>query len=271
MKRLHTLLAGVVILMATACTQEQPGIFSMPDNRLNFQFYDGNGDLVDDAELVTDAMRFYSFSFVFSGMEAVRDTVWFTATTMGPLSKEARPYALRQIQREGVLNAEPGVHYVAFDDPEMQALCQVAPDSCTVQVPVILLRDASLKDTTAVLEFGFAENAYFKPGYDGFTTRYIEFADRLTKPSYWDMYGLGIYYFGDYGEVKHQLLIEWTGHPWDDAYIEEFMYSDYAYQNYICDYVTKRLAEENAEREAAGLGVYEEKDGTLVNFTPSYY
>lgn len=270
MKRLHTLLAGVAILMATACTQEQPGSFSMPDNRLNFQFFTAEGTLIDETESVTDEMRYSSFSFVFSGVNAVRDTVWFSASTMGMLSDEYRPYALRQIQREGVLNAEPGVHYVAFDDPEMQALCQVAPDSNTVQVPIILLRDVSLKDTTVVLEFGFAENNYFKPGYDGFITRTIEISDHLTKPTNWDLFYLDVYYLGVYGEVKHQLMIEWTGHPWDDAYIEEFMYGDPAYMNYIIDYCTKRLTEENAKRVAAGLDVYKEKDGTPVDFTPLY-
>ena len=271
MKRLHTLVAGIAILGMAACGEQQPGSYSMPDNRLNFVI-----DATDTwgypipSEDITDEQRTYTFSFVFGSKEAVRDTVWFEIETMGELSQEYRPFALQQIQREGVLNAEPGVHYVAFDDPEVQSFYRVAPDSNTVQVPVIVLRDASLQDTTAVLEFSIAENEYFKPGYAALSYRILEITDRLSKPGNWDDSYLEYSYFGEYGEVKHQLLIDWTGNPWDEEYIDEFLAGDSAYVNYIVDYCTQRLEEENAARLAQGLDVYREKDGTEVVFGPSY-
>lgn len=272
MKRLHTLLAGIAVLGMAACSKQQPGEYALEGDRLNFTIEadDDYGDQLPSGD-ITDEDRTYAFSFVYSGMDAVRDTVWFEATTMGELSQEYRPFKLQQIQREGVMNAESGVHYVAFDDPEVQDLYRVAPDSNTVQVPVIVLRDdPMLQDTTVVLEFGIVANEYFQPGYDGFSRRILEITDRLAKPANWDGSGMEYYYFGEYGEVKHQLMIDWTGNPWDEEYIEEFLNGDQAYISYISDYCVKRLEEENAKRVAAGLDVYREKDGTEVVFGPSY-
>lgn len=271
MKRLHTLLAGIAVLGMAACSEQQPGEYALEGDRLNFtiEASDDYGEQLPAAD-ITDEQRTYAFSFVYGGDDVERDTVWFEATIMGDLSKMYRPYCLQQIQREGVMNAEPGVHYVAFDDPDVQDLYRVAPDSNTVQVPVIVLRDASLQDTTAVLEFSIAENEYFKPGYAALSYRILEITDRLSKPGNWDDSSLEYVYFGEYGEVKHQLLIDWTGNPWDEEYIDEFLAGDSAYVNYIVDYCTQRLEEENAARLAQGLDVYREKDGTEVVFGPSY-
>lgn len=270
MKRLHTLLAGIAVLGATACSEQEPGSYAMTDNRLNFVIEIPDAWEEVTSEDITDEDRTYAFSFVYSGEEAERDTVWFEATTMGDLSKEYRPYRLQQIQREGVMNAEPGVHYVAFDAPEVQDLYRVAPDTSTVQVPVIVLRSDMLQDTTVVLEFGFVANDYFQPGYDGFSRRILEITDRLAKPSNWDGSYMEDYYFGEYGEVKHQLMIDWTGNAWDAEYIDEFLNGDPAYISYITEYLAVRLEEENSARLDAGLDVYKEKDGTEVVFGPSY-
>lgn len=266
MKRLMTIwwCAGALALALamSACNKDQYEIYDSPEGRLNFLFYTENEyyeTVVAYAEDVTDEMRTYAFSFVFSGMEAERDTVWFSATTMGYLSGEYRPYALRQIRREGVKNAEPGVHYVAFDDPEVQDLYRVAPDSNTVQVPVIVLRDdPALQDTTVVLEFGFADNGVFMPGYAGLDTRILEITDRLAIPENWVSSDLDKY-VGAYSELKHQLMIEWTGEAWDADYIAELMSAnaDRAYVEYLAAWFAQRLEEENAIREANGEEPYD--------------
>lgn len=254
--------ALALALAMSACNKDQYEIYDSPEGRLNFLFYTENEyyeTVVAYAEDVTDEMRTYAFSFVFSGMEAERDTVWFSATTMGYLSGEYRPYALRQIQREGVKNAEPGVHYVAFDDPEVQDLYRVAPDSNTVQVPVIVLRDdPALQDTTVVLEFGFADNGVFMPGYAGLDTRILEITDRLAIPENWVSSDLDKY-VGAYSELKHQLMIEWTGEAWDADYIAELMSAnaDRAYVEYLAAWFAQRLEEENAIREANGEEPYD--------------
>ena len=228
--------ALALALAMSACNKDQYEIYDSPEGRLNFLFYTENEyyeTVVAYAEDVTDEMRTYAFSFVFSGMKAERDTVWFSATTMGNLSGEYRPYALRQIRREGVKNAEPGVHYVAFDDPALQ-------------------------DTTVVLEFGFADNGVFMPGYAGLDTRILEITDRLAIPENWVSSDLDKY-VGAYSELKHQLMIEWTGEAWDADYIAELMSAnaDRAYVEYLAAWFAQRLEEENAIREANGEEPYD--------------
>lgn len=125
MKKLYSLFAGLCLLAAVACNDDDLSVYNVSDCRLNFVFYDTDSTLLA-VEKVTDQMRLRPFSFVLeSTVEATRDTVWLDASTMGFLSDEARPLALQQIEVEGVKNAEPGVHYVAFDDPEVVSLYRV--------------------------------------------------------------------------------------------------------------------------------------------------
>ena len=69
--------------------------------------------------------------------------------------------------------------------------------------------------------------------------------------------------------MKHQLMIEWSGQPWDDTYITEMYNTDSGYLDYMDQVFAKRLAEENAIRKSQGLDVWREADGTEVDFTPA--
>ncbi len=275
MKKLYGFCAGLCLLGAVTACNDDNGMekYDTPDCRLNFLYYDRDSSLVDAGD-VTDEMRFYSFSFVLaSAVDAERDTVWFEVETMGFLSDEPRPVGLRQIAVEGVKNAEPGKHYVAFDDPEVAALYRVAARQNRTRIPVIVLRkDDALQDTTVVLKFGFKDNGYFLPGYEGLDSRTMEITDRLAQPENWyTRLAWGGYYnlkalVGPYGEMKHRLMIEWTEKPWDAEYIEEVLTGDNAYLSYLISWFPKRLAEENALRQEAGEDIYKEKDGTPVKF-----
>ena len=276
MKRLYSLLAGVCLLGAVACNDNDLEKYDTPDCRLNFLYYNGDSTLVDAGD-VTDEMRFYPFSFTLSSrVDAERDTVWFEIETMGFLSDNARPVTFRQIEVENVMNARPGVHYVAFDAPELASLYQVEGGKSRARIPVVVLRDAALTDTTVVLKFGFKENGYFMPGYAGLDCRTIEITDRLAQPENWYTPGLAYGYYslkaliGPYGETKHRLMIEWTGKKWDKEYIEEFLTGDTAYLSYLISWFQKKLAEENALREEAGEDVYREKNGERVEFVTTW-
>lgn len=274
MKKLYTLFAGLCLLVLAACNDDDFSVYDSPDCRLNFLFYNSDSSVMA-VENVTDQIRLRAFSFVLeSNVEAVRDTIWLDASTMGFLSDETRPFALEQIRVEGVKNAEPGLHYVAFDDPEVTSFYQVAARKNRVSLPVIVLRnDEALQDTTVVLKIGFKDNGYFKPGYEGIDTRTIEITDNLAQPENWytgyPHWALGNY-IGDYGEVKHRLMIEWTGKVWDAAYIEEFMNGDSAYMSYMTSWLMKKLQEENAARLDEGEEVYKEKDGNPVDFSSKW-
>ena len=91
----------------------------------------------------------------------------------------------------------------------------------------------------------------------------ITFTDMLTKPDAW---GAAMnWYFGEYGKVKHQFMIDVTGEKWDDDYINSFI-NDYGYVTYLKSKLRTALDEENARRRAAGLGDLCEENGMLINW-----
>lgn len=279
MKKLYSLLAGLCLLAAAACNDDDLAKYETPECRLNFLYYakDSSSLKVKD---VTDEMRKYSFSFTLaSAVEAERDTVWFDVETMGFLADEVRFAELRQIPVEGVKNAEPGVHYVAFDDKEMKGMGRIEPGKSRGKIPVILLRAEELEDTTVVLKFGFKENEYFMPGYEGLDTRTMEITDRLAQPTNWyTRYGQGRGWcmanrIGHYGELKHRLMLEWTPLKWDEECIEQIMTGkmDAAYVGYIYSLLSRKLREANEQLKAEGKEPYTEKDGTTeVSFEADY-
>ena len=124
----------------------------------------------------------------------------------------------------------------------------------------MLLRDPSLDEKTVVLSFTFADNGYFSPGYELMSTRTIFFTAKPVEPSNWSDA-----MFGDWGPLKHQLFMEWTGERWDVDYINS-LYDDATYPEYINTWLHNKLEEENTKREAAGLGKYEEEDGTEIEY-----
>ena len=99
------------------------------------------------------------------------------------------------------------------------------------------------------------------------------FFKTCSEPSYWNYnygdedYAWGFWnYFGTYGIVKHQFLIEQNGEKWDDDYIKSLMDGDSAYLTFLAQKMAQRLEEVNAERAAQGEGPLCEADGTPVSF-----
>lgn len=222
-----------------------------------------------------DSIR--NFSFVYGPSNKSVDTVWVKVETIGRLSEANRDITFEQIQTNGT-NAVPGTHYVAFDDPAVKSHYIVPGGASTVNVPVILKRDVTLKNTSVELCFRIVKNDYFKvnnPSRNRFT---IIFSDKLSKPTNWGYFAK--YHFKVYGFVKHQFMIEQTGFKWDDDYLYNVMgftssltYSGGTNSNYDSGFVTyiqqiliKKLQQVNAERVAQGLDVLKESDGTVVAF-----
>ena len=103
----------------------------------------------------------------------------------------------------------------------------------------------------------------FISGYANELFKEITFTDMLTKPDAW---GAAMnWYFGEYGKVKHQFMIDVTGEKWDDDYINSFI-NDYGYVTYLKSKLRTALDEENARRRAAGLGDLCEENGMLINW-----
>lgn len=171
-----------------------------------------------------------AFTFFYENSAVKQDTVFFDIYTVGGISKEDRHFKLEQIQVEGAKNAEPGKHYIGFDQPEASRNFVIKADSVHARLPVILLRDASLRDTNVVLRFQFVTGGDFAVGQADNLWREIGYTDRLSQPGKWDA-SFTKYYFGEYSVTKHKFMIDSTGKKWDDAFIVE-IYSDYALLQY---------------------------------------
>ena len=225
-KLIYIFLAAALITIAAAgCQKDKYYLFNDvgriqfgPDP--SFQYRSGY-ELADTVK---------AYTFIYEDQMVHRDTVFFDIYTIGGTSGKDRQFKLAQIQVPGVLNAEPDKQYAGFDNPDATANFIIKADSVHCRVPIILLRDASLKDTNVVLRFQVVENSDFKTGQADNLWRQIGFTDRLSQPGRWDA-SFSKYYFGDYSTVKHKFMIDSTGKRWDDDFITE-IYADYSLLQY---------------------------------------
>ena len=134
-------------------------------------------------------------------------------------------------------------------------------------MPIVVLRDPSLDTQSVALRITFKDNGIFQPGYPAYNTHTLHISGRLTRPSQWDL-NYWDYNFVEYTETIHELMIQWTGNAWDDDYIKELAAGDSAYLDYLKGYFQEKLAELNAKRQAQGLDILREPDGTPVKFEP---
>lgn len=261
-------LATIMLGGATSCEKELEA-YSNADCYLNFRFLDVNGNDMKNEEIaknasVVDVPLLYNFK---THGNVTSDTLWIQAKTAGFVMDYDREYALEQVQVEGADNAVAGVDYVAFDTPEAQRIQVVKAGESLFNVPIVMLRSNNLQTKNVVLKVRFKENQNFKNGFTMMQTRMLSFTDRLSKPAVWDDCNLNKV-FGEYGNVKYQLMIDWSGKPWSDEFILEQYNQDQGYLRYMDQVFAKQLEKENAERQSKGLDVWREADGTAVDFTP---
>lgn len=273
-KSIKYILAALTLLpLATSCEKDLP-TYNTQDAWLNFVYYDYNNEPIiktedlEDIEGITN--NYYSFvmASITEDKELTEDTVWIEVSTMGFLSDQNRTVELEQIATEEN-DAVPGVHYIAFNDPQLLAKSYVPAGANSAFIPIVVLRDASLEEKDAVLRFTIKDNGFFKPGYQAMSVQTLYISGRLNQPSKWSAYYCD-YYFGTYGQKKHELMIEWTGKNWDDDYLDEFFGGDPGYVDYMAHWFKVKLEEENQKRVDAGLGKYTEDDGTIIEFTYPY-
>ena len=269
MKKIFNIFVLGLLLVTTSC-EKSLEVFSDTTCRLNFYYR--------EAEITSNFqpnMAQGSFSFIYSG-NIQQDTVWVEVESMGLLADYDRPITIEQVDTTAVM-AVAGKHYVPFDDPSLVKYYVMPAGKARTKLPIVVLRDASLKHESVVLKYHIKPNDFFTKGYDVFQTRSLSITDRLAQPAYWTkgypMYGYyySLYNFiGYYGVVKHQFMIDITGKPWDDAFIEEFITGDTNYLNYILNKLVSELDKYNAKRQEQGLDVLREEDGTEVNFDSRY-
>lgn len=241
--------AGLSALLLSGCEQELP-VYDNPVSYLKF-VYDNKGDTLTN------------FSFAYGPDSVTVDTFHVKLQLQGNLSSSPRVVTLKQFPAgEGLDDAVPGVHYVAFNDAQLANYYILAGDTTTVTVPVILKRDKSLKEKNYHLKFTIASTDVFSVGSKENSFRHIVIADRLIKPNHWGDYVQ--YFFGDYGAAKHKFLIDVTGKKWDDDYVDNefhnYLTNDQSYLFWLNQKVQTALTEYNATHSEP----LKEADGQLV-------
>jgi len=206
-----------------------------------------------------------NYSFVFVGETATHDTVWLEVRTQGKMYDFPRPVKLKTVAPYGGNQAQAGVHYVDLENSSLKNFYVIPSGANSARLPIVLLRDNSLKEKPAQLRIEFEDNEYFQKGFSGnWAHRTIIVTDMLSKPQIWDSGPRT--FFGVYGQAKHRFMIETANQAFDDAWMSAHFSGstplDRDYIQYLAAWLQKKLNERN-EREG---NVLTEDDGTVVRF-----
>lgn len=172
-----------------------------------------------------------SYTFVYEDAKVTRDTIYIPMKTIGGIAPHDRTFTVEQAPEYDVayirdpntnkitdstvtekpFKAIPGKHYVAFSDPGEQAILQVAADSAAGVVPIILIRDTSLKSNSYRLRIRLTANDEFAIGEKNAIEKTIVFSDKLERFDSWKVdngTAAAYIYFGKYSTGKHQFMID---------------------------------------------------------------
>jgi hypothetical protein len=172
-----------------------------------------------------------SYSFLYKDAAVTKDTVYIQMNTMGGIVDHNRVITIEQIPeydkiyvRDPVTNkitdsiitekpfkAIPGKHYISFTDPAVQGLMVVMADSAVSKMPVILIRDTSLKTNSYRLRIKLIANDEFAIGETKAVEKVIVFSDRLERFESWkadQASSPAFAVFGKYSTGKHQFMID---------------------------------------------------------------
>lgn len=201
-------------------------------------------------------------TFVYDEPGTETGIVYIPVRAVGFVKDYDRPFVVRQVDAKDVVNAVPGTHFQVFGE---QQFVMPAGKSKTY-IPITIINDASLGNEQFVLCLELGTNKYFKASIEEDLHKNIEITNLLTKPESW-----ADWYFGTYGPVKHQFLIDISGEKWDDEFCRK-VNSNY---NLVLFWKTKgnqEVALENERRAAEGKGPLREaplpgeEEGILVGF-----
>jgi hypothetical protein len=203
--------------------------------------------------LATGQRDSLSYSFFLQGPTVMRDTIFIFIRTMGLPSPEARPFRMMQANAGDSTAAQAGVHYLPFDSAA--EIMYVPARAIDAYMPVIVLRDTSLKTKEMRLEITIAENEYFKPGIQDNTKFTLKLTDFAVMPASWSTWGI---FFQTWGPQKMLFLTKSLGIDFNEPAPREFDVLMY-YGGWAKDLLKKY----NDEHPDDPL---KEDDGTLVTF-----
>lgn len=188
-------------------------------------------------------------TFVYDGSEVTRDTVYVSINTIGDISSQDRAVKIVQITDPSILNpAVAGQHFLPFDDASLKALMVVKANAVTAKLPIVLLRDPSLKEKTVRLRLELVANDQFGLGEQKSRAITIVFSDRLERFYSWRVDATQaptFLAFGKYSTTKHQFMIDQLGEIVDERWYQAALGLG-AIQHYK-NLLKQRLADFNAD------------------------
>ncbi len=202
----------IIIPLVTllSCSKEQYNLYSEADR---IEFGPATKYIYSSSYQLYDTLK--SFTFVYEDASVIQDTVFFDIYTMGNVTDKDRAFKLKQVQVDGADNCVAGVHYKAFNDASVSKHYVIKAGHNHESIPIVFLRDASLKVKSYVLRVEIEENENFKPGETYKLWRKVYVADRLVRPNSWNT-TVEKYYLGTYSYVKHSWMVAQTGLKWDE-------------------------------------------------------
>lgn len=229
----------LIIVMCGSCKKDIPRSYS---GQQFLEFY-----YVDDIKAVTAG---YS-TYFYKDAAVQYDTVLYHVRSVGTVPSKASYFRFTAFADTSATPAYPdavaGVHYVPFDNANMKLLWKLEADSFEAYVPIITIRDASLKTSTYQLHFRIDTSKDFDPGSPNHTEGILYISDRLSRPSNWT----DNFFLGAYGPVKQQFMIDQSGDRWDADFIATIG-TNTSLQAYYNFKFTQALKTLNAQRIAAG-------------------
>lgn len=171
-----------------------------------------------------------SATFVYDAASVVKDTIYIQVNTIGGITGYDRQVKLMQVPeytytyvRDPQTNqitdtvktavpytAVPGIHYVDLNDPSLAPLMVVKANEVVAMVPVVLLRDTSLKTNSYRLRLQLVANEQFGLGEINARSRTVVFSDHLERFFSWRVdngVAPAFTFFGKYSIGKHQFMI----------------------------------------------------------------
>lgn len=207
MKRLIYFLAMVLVAVtAISCSKTQGLLYS------------------DIARVQLNDTTTVSSTFVYKAPTITRDTVYIQVNTIGAMANVDRAVKFVQVSNKtDLFPAVSGQHFVPFDDPSIKNLMVIKANTVKAKIPVVLLRDASLKTNTYRLRLQLAANDQFALGEVQSRGTSILFSDRLERFYSWRFdngTAPAFYTLGKYSTRKHQFMIDVLHEQIDEAWYQ---------------------------------------------------
>lgn len=254
-KVLLNIIAVITISAISGCTENEmksyvndPAIYF-----LNGRIYNDDG-----TQSITQTQKdSINQSFFIYNDDVTKETVYVFVKTMGEVADYDRPISLVQTNTGNEDAAMPGVHYVAFDNPEISKNMCIPAGKTYAKIPITLLRDKSLQTDEKRLELTIGKNEYFRPGINQYRNFIITTTDLATKPAMWDT-RWRLFFGSTFGSVKFRFIINATGYTDFDTFP-----TDYSYLTWLKTTVQQAFFDYNKAHPDSPLS---EADGTLVTF-----